>query len=157
MSRARRIRLTLIAVCISGALAAGIAEAHHGGDPAIKGAPAGKLGLVQIYDGHFVVRRIKLECPPPEGGAGCPVTITVKTNDRFRLTETDTPKARITIARTSYVLAANRDHAVPPALVMGPEGVPLFNRYGPYIKATVRVKIAHEELVVRRFKLTLKY
>jgi hypothetical protein len=133
-----------------------VAEAHHGQDAAIAGAPAGKLGLVQIYDWHFTLRRIKLECPPPEGGEGCPVKVTVRTTDAYRLPDSAPVAKRILLARTSYVLEANRDHATPPALDLTPKGIALFDRWGPYIKATVRVTIRHDEPIVRDFKLTLK-
>ena len=131
------------------------ATAHESTEPTINGT--GPLGLTYAGGGSFDLRGVTLDCPPPEGGPACHVTVIVRSRHALPLRAGGPAYVR-TIGTVKYDLAANVDmQQIHPAVVTK-AGAKLLKRY-----AKVRA-YAHVTNVLdgtarkadRTFRLTVK-
>ena len=147
-------RIRLAALAAVACLAAVPAQAGADGSPHPVIAGPDKLGAVTPVKFRFELPGVTLECPPPEGGEPCRVTVLVRTERRIRY-RAGQAKKKHTIGTLSYTLAANREDAEPPPVKLNTIGRKLLARLGR-LKATTRVDVFQHELIRRDFKLTLK-
>jgi hypothetical protein len=153
----RRIRATLLAVAASTAVGVGLAYAHGSPHPVIHGPLKGKIGVVEVVDGGFSFgNKVTLDCPPPETAKACRVVATVKSKKKYKLRKGAKKAKRVTLGRTAYKLPANREKAPLNSLALTAKGRKALNRFGPSLKGTVRVKITHNEAIIRNYRLTLQ-
>ena len=158
MSPSRRlIRSTLLAVGASTALGVGLAHAHGWPHPVIHGPAKGKLGVVQVAGDTFSFgKKIRLDCPPPEGVKPCKVVVTVKTRKKYRLSGSARKAKNVTLGRIAYKLRSNREQAPIDPLTLTEKARRALHRFGPSLKARARVKITHNEAIIRNYRLTLQ-
>jgi hypothetical protein len=153
----RRIRATLLAVAASSAVGVGLAYAHGSPHPVIHGPLKGKIGVVKVVDDSFSFgKKVTLDCPPPETAKPCKVVVTVRTKKKYKLRGSAKKAKNVTLGKITYKLPANREKAPVNALALRAKGLKALDKFGPSLKANVRVKITHNEAIIRNYRMTLQ-
>jgi hypothetical protein len=148
----KRGRVTLaLAAAVAGPVA--YAQAHNTPEPTVNGPD--KLGAAYAGSGKAPLPGVTLDCPPPEAGPICHITVVVKSRKPLRLRKGGTRKVR-TIAKLRYDLEANRDLADIWPAPLTAAGTKALNRFGT-VKARAHVTnvIGPKHRAARDFLLTV--
>jgi hypothetical protein len=129
------------------------AQAHEGAHAVISGPTS--QGTVQLAENHkFQIPGITIDCPPPEGGRGCKVEVTVRTKAKLRL-KAGQKKKVWRVGKVRFNLGANRDAAPLLPILIDTNADKLLGRHGS-LKTKIYVEVNHDEQVERSFSMTLK-
>jgi hypothetical protein len=147
-------RVAVLALAAAAAGPTGYAYAHHSTEPTVDG-PA-SLPTTYAGGGSFYLSGPTLDCPPPEGGPSCHITVTAKSQKRLRLKAHGSRKVR-TIGKVSYDIASNRDMADIHPAVLTSDGARALKRFGKVkVVAHVTNVLDATHHAARDFTVTVK-
>jgi hypothetical protein len=152
-TRAKRRFATLtLAVAVAGPVA--YAEGHNSTEPTING-PAKWLGPTYAGSGKADLPGVTLDCPPPQSGPSCRITVKVTSRKALRLRKGGSRKVR-TIAKVTYVLEANRDMAEIWPAVLTADGKKALKRFKKVpVRAHVTNVISAKHRAAHDFMMTV--
>ena len=143
----------MLAVAVAGPVA--YADAHGSTEPTINSSRTW-LGPTYAGSGKAGLPGVTLDCPPPQSGPSCRITVKVWSRQSLRLRKGGSRKVRL-VAKVTYLLEPNRDLAGIWAAVLTGDGKKALKRFGKIkVRAHVTNVISAEHRAARDFMMTIK-